>query len=267
MTLAGWLKEAEKKVYNLDAELIACFALGFSDRVELVLHGEEEFDFKKADEFVEKRASGIPLAYLIGEKEFFGRRFKVDKNVLIPRPETEGIILSTLSIIEADQLDDLTILDVGTGSGCIPITLKLELNALGVNTKIFASDVSKPALKIAKENARILDAEVDFIYSDLLKEFEALPDVLTANLPYVDQNWDWTSDSLKFEPALALYADDGGLKLIKRLLDEINTKKDDKKHFLLLEADPSQHERIIEYAKKNQMTRILKNDFILGFTF
>lgn len=267
MTLAGWLKEAEKKIYSLDAELIACFSLNFSDRVELVLHGEDEFDFKEADKLVEKRASGVPLAYILGEKEFFGRKFKVNKNVLIPRPETENIILSVLSIVETDELNDITILDVGTGSGCIPITLKLELNALGVGSRIFGSDVSKAALEVAKENAKNLKAGVDFISSDLLSRFKALPDILTANLPYVDKDWDWTSDSLKFEPALALYADDGGLKLIKRLLDEINERRDDKKHFILLEADPSEHNEIIKYAKKYQMNQILKNDFILGFTF
>ena len=81
MILKGWLQEAEKKIYSLDAELIACYALGFEDRVELVLHGEDDFDMKKADELVEKRAAGVPLAYLTGKKEFFGRDFKVDKNV------------------------------------------------------------------------------------------------------------------------------------------------------------------------------------------
>ena len=265
MILKGWLQEAEKKIYSLDAELIACYALGFEDRVELVLHGEDDFDMKKADELVEKRAAGVPLAYLTGKKEFFGRDFKVDKNVLIPRPETEDIILSVLSIVETDQLKNLTILDVGTGSGCIPITLKLELDAIGVDAKIFASDISKPALKIASENAEALNATVSFVYSDLLAKFKTLPDILIANLPYVDKSWDWTSDSLKFEPALALYADNKGLKIIKRLLDEINDRKDKKRHFLLLEADPSQHQDIIDYAKKRGINLILKNNFILVF--
>ena len=267
MILKGWLKKAEEKIYSLDAELIACFVLGFSDRVELVLHGEEDFDLKKADELVKKRAAGIPLAYLTGEKEFFGRKFKVNKNVLIPRPETEDIILTILSIIETDSLKDLTILDVGTGSGCIPITLKLELNAQRINSKIFASDISRAALDVAKANAKSLNADIDFFYSDLLEKIDSLPDILIANLPYVDKTWDWTSDSLKFEPALALYADDGGLKLIKRLLDEINDRKDDKKHYLLLEADPSQHEEIIAYAQKHQFKLLLKNNFILAFVF
>jgi len=260
--LKGWLKEAEKKIYSLDAELIACFVLKFNDRVDLVLHGEEDFDLKKADELVEKRASGVPLAYLIGEKEFFGRKFKVNKNVLIPRPETEDIILSILSIVETDNLKNPTILDVGTGSGCIPITLKLELPS----AKIFGSDISKAALKVAEENAKTLKADIKFTYSDLLEKFKTLPDIITANLPYVDKSWDWTSDSLKFEPALALYADDGGLKLIKKFLDEVNARKDNKKHYLLIEADTSEHDEIIKYAKNYNFELILKNNFILAFS-
>ena len=264
MILKGWLKQAEREVYPLDAELIACFALNFNDRVDLVLHGEEDFNMEKADELIKKRASGVPLAYLLEKKEFFGRDFKVNKNVLIPRPETETIILSVLSIVETDKLDSLTLLDVGTGSGCIPITLKLELNALGIDSKIFASDVSETALKVAKENAKNLSAEINFIYSDLLEKFDTLPDIITANLPYVDKTWDWTSENLKFEPALALYADDGGLKLIKHLIDEITAKKDGKKHYLLLEADPSQHGEIIKYAKDFDL--LFKDNFVLAFS-
>ena len=93
-----------------------------------------------------------------------------------------------------------------------------------------------------------------------------LPDIITANLPYVDKSWDWTSDSLKFEPALALYAEDGGLKLIKKLLDEVNFRKDHKKHYLLIEADPSEHDAIIKYAKNYNFELILKNNFILAFS-
>ena len=262
MLLKGWLKEAEQKIYPLDAELIACFVFNFNDRVDLVLRGEEEFDFSEADKLVEKRLTGVPLAYLIGKKEFFGRDFKVNKNVLIPRSETEDIILSVQSIVETDKLDAPTILDVGTGSGCIPITLKLELP----DANVFASDVSKAALEVAKENAKNLKADVEFLHSNLLEKFDYLPDIITANLPYVDKTWDWTSESLKFEPALALYADDGGLKLIKKLLDEVNDRKDDRKHYLLLEADPSEHDEIIKYAKKYKMDLILKNNFILAFS-
>ena len=270
MTVSEWLGSAKEKIDSLDAELILCSALNFEDRVDIVLYAEKEFDFSLADQMLEERANGIPLAYITGSKEFYGRNFKVNKNVLIPRPETEQIIISTLSIIDVEKFQNVRILDVGTGSGCIPITLKLELNSEKIASEIFGTDVSEPALEIAKENAKNLDADVRFFNSNLLEKIDSLPDILIANLPYVDINWDWISEELKFEPALALFADDGGLKLIKKLIDQIFAKISDKKtqkKFLVLEADPSQHDDIINYAKEKGFELISRSNFILSFKF
>lgn len=184
---------------------------------------------------------------------FYGRNFYVDKNVLTPRPETEQIIDEVLKLCGKPILPgvkpenpilnpkNLTILDVGTGSGCIAIALSLELP----EATIYASDISKKALKIAEKNAKNLSTSITTIISYLCKNVNITPDVIVANLPYVDKNWDWLDEnSLKEDPDLALYADDHGLKLIKELLDTANSK------YLILEADPSQHQEIIEYAKK-----------------
>ena len=197
---------------------------------------------------------------------FYGREFIVNQDVLTPRPETEQLIDEVLPLCGKPILpgikppkpaldpQNLTILDVGTGSGCIAITLNLELP----QTKIYASDISKKTLKIAQKNAKNLGAKVKFITSDLLENIDFTPDITVANLPYVDKNWDWLDqESLKQDPALALYAKDHGLELIKKLIDTNKSK------YLILEADPSQHQEIIEYAKNYKL--IKQNGFILVF--
>ena len=190
---------------------------------------------------------------------FYGREFSVNRDVLIPRPETEMIVDAVLNLVGKSYLPgvrpskarlprDLTILDVGTGSGCIAVTLKLELP----EACIVASDVSEKALAVAKRNAERLEAAVEFVQTDLLEGIEMMPDLIVANLPYVDENWEWIDKlALSKEPSLALYAKNGGLALIKRLIDQIVEREI--KH-LILEADPSQHQIIIDYANKKGLT-------------
>ena len=200
------------------------------------------------------------------QTNFYGRDFYVDENVLTPRPETEQIIDEVLKLCgkailpgvkpEKPVLDpkNLTILDVGTGSGCIAITLKKELE----EAYIYASDISEKAIEISQKNAENLKAPITLIISYLLRNVNITPDLIVANLPYVDENWDWLDkESLKKDPDLALYAKDGGLALIKELLNTATSK------YLILEADPSEHQDIITYAKNYQLIR--QNGFVLVF--
>ena len=192
---------------------------------------------------------------LQNKQDFYGRDFIITPDVLIPRPETEMMIDTVLNIMgkpflpgvkpsEPKLPEDITILDVGTGSGCIAITLDLLLP----QAKIVATDISDKALKIAQKNASEFGAEVEFLQSDLLDNVKIKPDLIVANLPYVDENWEWVDKkALSKEPALALYANDGGLELIFRLIDQALKREI---YHLVLEADPCQHERIAEYAKK-----------------
>ncbi|MBR2766498.1 peptide chain release factor N(5)-glutamine methyltransferase [Candidatus Saccharibacteria bacterium] len=205
---------------------------------------------------------------LQNKRDFYGRDFIITPDVLIPRPETEMMIDTVLNIMgkpflpgvkpsEPKLPEDITILDVGTGSGCIAITLDLLLS----QAKIVATDVSDKALKIAQKNASELGAEVEFLQSDLLKNVKVKPDLIVANLPYVDENWDWIDkEALSKEPALALYAKDGGLELIFKLIDQIAERE---VHHLVLETDPCQHERIISYAKKKGLALRETRGFIL----
>ena len=200
--------------------------------------------------------------------DFYGRDFKITPDVLIPRPETEQIIDTVLNLVgkpflpgvkpsKAKLPEDITIVDVGTGSGCIATTLKLEVP----QAKVVATDISEAALAVARNNAERLGANVIFRKSDLLEEIDFTPDLVVANLPYVDENWDWIDkEALSKEPALALYAKDGGLELIFKLIDQATQRGI--KH-LVLEADPCQHERIIDYASKKGLVHHETRGFIL----
>ena len=171
---------------------------------------------------------------------------------LVGKPYLPGVRPS-----EPKLPEDLTIVDVGTGSGCIAITLKKELP----RAQVVASDISKGALKVAKRNANALKADVRFVRSDLLSQIEVKPDLVVANLPYVDRNWEWLNhDSLSKEPEIALYAEDHGLDLIKKLIDQVAQRSI--KH-LILEADPCQHKEITKYAKRYEMSVYETRGFIL----
>ncbi|MBR0242534.1 HemK family protein methyltransferase [Candidatus Saccharibacteria bacterium] len=204
-------------------------------------------------------------------KDFYGRDFYITKDVLIPRPETEQLIDMVLSFAGKSYLPGVkpserilperpVILDVGTGSGCIAITLALELP----EATVYASDISKKALKIAQKNAQNLGAPISFIISHLLEKVKSkelpTPDLIVANLPYVDETWDWLDKkALSKEPSIALYAKDHGLALIKELLDTATSK------FLILEADLCQHQEIINYAKTKKYSLLDTKGYILGF--
>jgi release factor glutamine methyltransferase len=146
---------------------------------------------------------GKPLAYVLGEWEFFGLPFKVDENTLIPRPETEELV----DIILKENEGKLSVLDIGTGSGCIPISLKKQNNKY----QVFAVDVSKEALKIATQNAELNEVEVSFLEYDILKNrnstFQQQLDVIVSNPPYIPERdkTQMATNVLDFEPHVALF--------------------------------------------------------------
>lgn len=216
----------------------------------------------------------LPAAYSRGYQDFYGRDFVVTPDTLIPRPETEQIIDAVLNLAGISYLPGVrptprvlpphpTILDVGTGSGCIAVTIKKEFP----EATVYASDISEEALSVASKNAVTHDAPIHFIISHLLEKINTgdipTPDVIVANLPYVDKDWDWLDiAALSHEPATALYADDHGLKLIKELLTQA---ADLRIPYLILEADPCQHREIITYATKKGLQHLETRGFILTF--
>ncbi len=253
MTIEGWLEKVCQIIDRLDAELILVHFLHVNDRSYITAHPDERLpNTGVIDIQAKRRASGEPLAYILGWREFYGRRFFVTHDTLIPRPETEAIIEMAI------KTKAKNIVDIGTGSGCIAITLALEMP----ETHISATDISPAALKVAQKNAKHLGAEIDFRISDLLDLYHPEPNsLIIANLPYVDPNWDWIEPrSLNYEPALALYAKDHGLALIKRLIKQC---PDDCE--MILEADPCQHQEIIDYAKNYGFKCTDQNGYILHF--
>ena len=209
----------------------------------------------------------LPKAYKNGYQDFYGRDFLVTPDVLIPRPETEQIIDAVLNLAGKPYLpgvkpaprvlpENPVILDVGTGSGCIAITIKKELP----EAEVYATDISEKALKIAQKNADKHSAPISLIISHLLNNVKFTPDIIVANLPYVNENWDWLDkEALSHEPSIALYTKDHGLKLIKELINTANSK------YLILEADPCQHYEIINYATKKGLQHLETRGFILTF--
>jgi release factor glutamine methyltransferase len=161
---------------------------------------------------------GVPLPYLLGEWEFFGRKYEVNEHVLIPRPETELLIETAISRLA--NKGPQSILDVGTGTGCIAISLLLEFSDL----QAVASDLSLQALKVARNNARryqVLD-RVRLINSDLLSGFRRKFDLICANLPYCSSDQLAMLDVAEHEPGIALDGGSDGFSIISRLLDQVD---------------------------------------------
>lgn len=164
-----------------------------------------------------------PLQYILGNTEFYGLPFLVDENTLIPRSETEELvewILEEVSKWQSNKVAKLSILDIGTGTGCIPISLAKNLS----NTKISAIDISKKALKIAKQNALLNNVDVDFIELDILetKKLSQKFDVIVSNPPYVREleKVEIKNNVLENEPHLALFvADENPLIFYKKIAD------------------------------------------------
>lgn len=256
---AGELAEAGIASALLDAEIILAHTLRQS-RTWLHAHDDETLSDREleiANARLQLRLDRTPIAYIIGHKEFYGRLFKVTPAVLIPRPESEDLITLLKKLRPARAT---TLIDVGTGSGCLGITAKCELPDLDVTL----ADISRHALVIAKENASALHADVNTIESNLLDVVPGAFDIIIANLPYVDRSWK-RSPETDAEPELALFADDGGLALIHRLVDQAKTHLTEN-GLLLLEADPEQHEHIVTQAEQRGFKYCEALDYILAFT-
>jgi release factor glutamine methyltransferase len=181
--------------------------LGLS-RIDLTLKKNEEISEANSENFknaILRLKEFEPVQYIIGETEFYGLRFKVNKHSLIPRPETEELVDWVLSDTKAAKMEPKTLLDIGTGSGCIAISLAKNLPKI----KVSALDLSSEALKIVKVNAQINEVEIDFLHLDILN-LEQLPgkyDRIVSNPPYVreQEKKDMQANVLKYEPGSALF--------------------------------------------------------------
>lgn len=169
------------------------------------------------EEAVTQHVKGTPVQYIIGSEEFYGRTFIVNEEVLIPRPETEELVYETLKRIIQRELK---VVDIGTGSGAIAISLKLEHPSL----QVYASDIAEQSLKVARENASRLGAEVEFVQGDLLQPFRGQKfDVVISNPPYIPLSDIETMSVVvtEHEPHRALFAGEDGLDFYRRFMAEL----------------------------------------------
>jgi len=204
---------------------------------------EKYLEPSKLKEGIKKLENGIPVQYIVGNVDFYGLNFKVDERVLIPRFETEELVDRTIKYIKKYFDQNVKILDIGTGSGCIAISLFKNLNC-----EVEGVDISLSALEVAKENNELLKTNVNFYQSDMLKSVNSVYDVIISNPPYIAYDEEIMEIVKNNEPHLALYADDEGLKFYKEILDNAKDKLN-KKSLIAFEIGATQAEKIIEYAK------------------
>jgi release factor glutamine methyltransferase len=247
---------------KLDAELIIAHVLQ-KPREYVIAHPELKISLLKTwkiKRLFKIRQDNFPLSYITGQKNFFGLDFIVNKNVLIPRPETEIMVETVLEQLKNNNNKNTILIDIGTGSGCIPISINKSIitsSTISTPTTFYAVDISKKALDIAKQNAKKHNVNINFLQGDLLKPIinklkQNKQIIITANLPYITEKQFQTEPSIQHEPKEALVADNQGLALYEKLLKQIQQILLTFNFQLLtyLEIDPDQTEKIKKLIKK-----------------
>jgi release factor glutamine methyltransferase len=195
-----------------------------------------------------------PQAYIDGFIEFYGFKFKVTPDVLIPRFETEQLVKEAITFAKSYK-EDVRVIDIGTGSGCIAIILAKLLP----EATVLAVDISDKALEVAKENANTIGANVNFVQNDLLSNFRDTADIIVANLPYIPtKNIATLDESVKnFEPVLALDGGPDGFDLYRKLFGQIVENNIDPK-IILAEIDDDHREIALKEAAEYFPTATIK---------
>lgn len=207
---------------------------------------ENNLDDSYYNECLCELKKGRPIQYIIGEVNFYGYNFKVNENVLIPRYETELLVDLTIKKIKKLFTNkSIDILDLGTGSGCIAITLKKELDV-----KVCALDISKEALVVARENAKNNNVNIDFINHDMVTYNKDRYDVIISNPPYIAYDEDIMDIVKDNEPHLALYADNNGLYFYEQIIKNIPKITKDK-YLVCFEIGCNQATKIVDIVKNN----------------
>jgi release factor glutamine methyltransferase len=265
-TTSQWLAQATKQLdaagigtARLDCLILLEDAAG-KDRSYLLAHPDSvlsDAQLARLNALLERRSRHEPLAYIREKTEFYGREFFVNHSVLEPRPETETMI----ELLKKIDLPPNPILaDVGTGSGAIAITAKLELP----HANIIAADIDPRCLAVARKNAERLHVEITFQESDLLSTVTQTPDIILANLPYVPDTYHINEAAME-EPRIAIFGGPDGLDLYRKMFDQIDSL-DQKPSHILTESLPFQHHGLAAIARKHGYIQIQKDDFIQVFS-
>ena len=298
MTINQILKICTEKLHKcniknppLEAEILLAFLLK-KPREFLLAHPEIKLSKKQTSNFqflISKRLAGWPVAYLIGHKEFYGLDFLVNRNVLIPRPETELMVEEAVNLLSRIAyrvspnakgvkplkrgLTPYYIIDLGTGSGCLIITLaklfkdrKSDFGYPKSDFSFLATDISKKALTVARKNAKLnkVDDKIKFLQGNLLEPITKNPNFqfqisnffILANLPYLTPSQIKNSPTIQSEPSRALNGGRDGLKYYRELFGQIKKISDMRyaiqdTRYVLCEIDPSQKNKMIKLIKNN----------------
>lgn len=205
---------------------------------------EQYLEKDKLEDGLKRLESGEPVQYIVGNMDFYGFNFDIDSRVLIPRFETEELVEKTINYLK-DYKQDLSIIDLGTGSGCIAITLKKLLPSSNVT----AVDLSTDALEVAKGNAKKLGADINFIQSDMLSNVTGKFDCIISNPPYIAYDEEIMEIVKNNEPHMALYADNNGLYFYEEILKNCSKFLNDK-FLIAFEIGQTQGEAIKDLAHK-----------------
>ena len=232
--------------------------LSFTDFVFALQQEVIDEDYKFVEEIYKKLAAHMPAQYIIGHAEFFGMQLEVDERVLIPRPETEELVEL---ILDENPKDDLKVLDIGTGSGAIALALAKNRP----DWTITASDISQAALDLARENAEIQNLNIFLKKSDCFSEISSKYDIIVSNPPYISRvdEAEVGLNVLHSEPHLALFADEDGLAIYRRIAEESKDYLNDGGK-IYLEIGYKQGQSVPALFKKNfpeKRVRTLKDQF------
>ncbi len=190
------------------------------------------------EDAIKRLNNGEPVQYIVGNVDFMGNIINVNSSVLIPRFETEELVSETIKKIKLAFNNKIDILDLCTGSGCIAISLAKE-----TNSNIDATDISKDALEVAKNNSKLNNTSINFINTDLYTGINKKYDVIISNPPYISEDEEIMDIVYKNEPNIALFADNNGLEFYERILKDIKSILKDK-YIIAFEIGMTQYDRI-----------------------
>lgn len=249
MTVEDLIVYGKKYLHTMDVRLLLSFVLGY-DNLELLNHlndfVSDDIVFKYKD-IIKRLLDGEAIQYIIGNVNFYGNEFKINKNVLIPRFETEELVEKALNILNKkfSDYDSVKILDVGCGSGVIGITL----DKLYKKSIVTCSDISQYALDTTALNAKLLESDVNVIKSDMLKSINEKYDVIISNPPYIMEEEQIELKVKNNEPHIALYGGKDGLKYYREILSTAKKNLNDK-YLIAFEIGWQQKNAIISIAKE-----------------
>lgn len=234
------------------------------DRSWLLAHPEYELNpehIRVLNEQISRRADHVPLAYIRGRTEFYGREFEVTEHTLEPRPESETMIELLKNFVQPPGSGQmLRIADAGSGTGCLGITAALEL---GDGTQVTFIDIDPETLTVARRNAEKYQIHGAFRQNDLFTEDDTPYDVVLANLPYVPDSFHINEAAMR-EPRIAIFGGHDGLDLYRRMFAQLQHRRQ-KPRFVFTEALPPQHEQLTSVATSHGYTLHTSDDFIQVF--